>query len=88
MYCLTDFQELDPKSHLHQNPIIQHRSNVDYHPKIYSWFAQFHEGMINKAKVEYGLYLWNSVLIGDNHTDIQAGQNAGVGTNILFDEKN
>tara|TARA_B100000768_G_C11156541_1_gene322639 strand:+ start:147 stop:281 length:135 start_codon:yes stop_codon:yes gene_type:complete len=44
--------------------------------------------MINKAKVEYGLYLWNSVLIGDNHTDIQAGQNAGVRTIVLFDEKN
>ena len=45
-------------------------------------------GMINKAKVEYGLDLWDSVLIGDNHTDIQAGQSAGVRTNILFDEQN
>ena len=45
-------------------------------------------GMINKAQVEYGLDLGNSVLIGDNHTDIQAGQSAGVRTNILFDAKN
>jgi D-glycero-D-manno-heptose 1,7-bisphosphate phosphatase len=45
-------------------------------------------GMIKKAKVEYGLDLWNSVLIGDNYTDVQAGQNAGVRTNILFDKKN
>jgi D-glycero-D-manno-heptose 1,7-bisphosphate phosphatase len=45
-------------------------------------------GMINKAKVEYGLDLWDSVLIGDSYTDIQAGQSAGVRTNILFDEQN
>mgnify|MGYP006103605533 FL=1 len=45
-------------------------------------------GMINKAAMEYGLDLQNSVLIGDNYTDIQAGQNAGIRTNILFDEKN
>ena len=44
-------------------------------------------GMINKAANDYRLDLQSSVLIGDKYTDIQAGQNAGISTNILFDEK-
>lgn len=42
-------------------------------------------GMILQAAEEYGLDLGASLLIGDSHTDIQAGRAAGVGCNILFD---
>ncbi len=41
--------------------------------------------MILQAAEEYGLDLGASLLIGDSHTDIQAGRAAGVGCNILFD---
>ena len=43
-----------------------------------------HPGMIISAKNEFDLDLNNSVLIGDNITDIQSGISAGVRTNILF----
>ena len=42
-------------------------------------------GMVHMATKDYGLNLSKSVLIGDKHTDIQAGQSAGIKTNILFD---
>ena len=41
-------------------------------------------GMILQAADEFNLDLKESVLIGDKNTDIQAGQNAGVQTNILY----
>ena len=40
--------------------------------------------MILLAVKEFCLDLSTSVLIGDKYTDIQAGQNAGIQTNILF----
>jgi D-glycero-D-manno-heptose 1,7-bisphosphate phosphatase len=41
-------------------------------------------GMIYQAVNEFGIDLNKSVLIGDKYTDIEAGQNAGVRTNILY----
>lgn len=41
-------------------------------------------GMILQAQTEFKLDLANSVLIGDNASDIQAGVAAGVGRNILL----
>lgn len=41
-------------------------------------------GMINQAMKEFHVDLSESILIGDKLTDIQAGKNAGVGTNILY----
>lgn len=41
-------------------------------------------GMIRQAVNEFHLNLSESVLIGDKRTDIEAGQSAGVGTNILY----
>ena len=35
-------------------------------------------GMILKAQAEFDIDLANSILIGDNFTDMQAGQNAGI----------
>lgn len=40
-------------------------------------------GMIKQAETEFNIDLSNSVLIGDNISDIEAGKNAGIGTNIL-----
>jgi D-glycero-D-manno-heptose 1,7-bisphosphate phosphatase len=41
-------------------------------------------GMIFQAKQEYNIDLSQSVLIGDQETDIQAGKNAGINHNFLF----
>ena len=41
-------------------------------------------GMINQAVEEFHVDLSESILIGDKLTDLQAGKNAGVGTNILY----
>lgn len=43
-----------------------------------------HPGMILQAQSELTIDLARSVLIGDNVSDIQAGNAAGVGTNLLF----
>ena len=44
-------------------------------------------GMINQAQREMNLDLRSSILIGDNASDIQAGIAAGIGSNILFSQK-
>lgn len=41
-------------------------------------------GMLKQAESEYDLNLANSVLIGDRISDIEAGNKAGVGLNILI----
>jgi len=41
-------------------------------------------GMIHQAVKEFGIDLSGSVLVGDKYSDIQAGKNAGVRTNILY----
>lgn len=43
-------------------------------------------GMIEQAKKEFDIDLSKSVLIGDKLTDIEAGNNAGIPTKILFTE--
>jgi len=47
-------------------------------------FRKPNPGMINQAVEEFHVDLTQSILIGDKLTDIQAGKNAGVGTNILY----
>lgn len=42
-------------------------------------------GMIVRATKDYKIDLPNSILLGDKLTDIQAGQRAGILTNILYD---
>ena len=44
-------------------------------------------GMILDAKEEFNIDLENSVLIGDNLSDIQAGINAGIKKNILISDE-
>ena len=45
-------------------------------------------GMILKAQSEHNINLSESILIGDQITDINAGKSAGVGLNILFKNDN
>jgi len=45
-------------------------------------------GMILTAKKEFDIDLENSILIGDKISDIEAGKNAGIGLNILFNQTN
>jgi len=40
-------------------------------------------GMIFKARDDFNLNLQHSILVGDKESDIEAGSNAGVGTNVL-----
>jgi len=41
-------------------------------------------GMILQAAEEFAVDLPRSLLVGDMHTDIQAGEAAGVGRNLLY----
>lgn len=41
-------------------------------------------GMILQAQQEFNIDLANSILVGDNESDIQAGINAGVAYNLLY----
>jgi D-glycero-D-manno-heptose 1,7-bisphosphate phosphatase len=43
-----------------------------------------HPGMILQAQEELKIDLGNSLLIGDKLSDVQAGEAAGVGTNLLL----
>jgi D-glycero-D-manno-heptose 1,7-bisphosphate phosphatase len=53
-----------------------------YIDKSLEKFRKPNAGMILQAQAEFNIDLSQSVLIGDNITDIQAGLNAGVGRNI------
>lgn len=44
-------------------------------------------GMLQQAMSDFCISLGESYLIGDKESDIEAGINAGVGTNILFHKK-
>ncbi len=43
--------------------------------------------MLLKAKDEFDLDMKNSIFIGDNLSDMQAGLNANIGTLILVNEE-
>lgn len=45
-------------------------------------------GMLYEAKKDFDIDLQNSVLVGDNERDIEAGLNAGLKETYLFDEFN
>jgi D-glycero-D-manno-heptose 1,7-bisphosphate phosphatase len=52
--------------------------------KIDSPLRKPRPGMILQAADEHGIDLARSLLVGDMDTDIQAGEAAGVGRNLLF----
>lgn len=45
-------------------------------------------GLINNAVKDFNIDIEESVLIGDKHTDIQAGINAGIKNNYLIQKNN
>ena len=44
--------------------------------------------MLLRAQKDFNLDMSKSILIGDNISDIEAGKNASVKTNILLDKNN
>ena len=62
-----------------------------YHPihgignlKKESFNRKPNPGMLFDAKDKYNIDMGNSILIGDNISDMKAGENAGVGNLLLF----
>jgi D-glycero-D-manno-heptose 1,7-bisphosphate phosphatase len=56
--------------------------------KIESLMRKPNPGMLLCAEKEFNLDLSDSILIGDSHTDILAGERAGLKACILFDPNN
>ena len=52
--------------------------------RVESFMRKPHPGMLLAARDELGLDMARSVLLGDKASDIQAGQAAGVGLNLLL----
>lgn len=82
-----------------KNKFIENHASIDdtyfcpYHAihgigsyKKDSYMRKPNPGMIFKAAEKHNIDLKHSIMIGDNTSDIKAGHNAGVGTNILFNE--
>lgn len=98
LYTLNDFNLLTEwmcRKFLENDVIITKVYHSPFHPvhglgkfKRDDETRKPRPGMINLAAQEYGLCVEKSVLIGDKYTDILAGQNAGIKTNILFAETN
>jgi len=70
---------------------IEHVYYCPFHPehglahyKKESIFRKPGPGMIQQAEREFKLNLALSVLVGDKETDLEAGEAAGVGCNILY----
>jgi len=51
-----------------------------------SYMRKPNPGMIFKAAEQHNVNLKESIMIGDNISDVEAGQNAGIGINILFNQ--
>lgn len=97
-YSIDDFNNLTKwmnKKFLKHGVLINKVYFSPYHP-IYGKgkYKQDHfsrkpkPGMINQASKEFNIDLNKSVLIGDKLTDIEAGLNAGIPTNIRYMKKN
>tara|TARA_B100001093_G_C26860131_1_gene1029664 strand:- start:13363 stop:13911 length:549 start_codon:yes stop_codon:yes gene_type:complete len=98
LYSIDDFNILSKwmcDRFLEQGVLINGVYNSPYHP-IYGVGKYKKDdnsrkpksGMIYKAQEEFNIDLKKSILIGDKITDIEAGHNAGIGTNILYLDKN
>jgi len=51
-----------------------------------SYLRKPNPGMLFNAQKKYKIDLSKSIIIGDKISDVEAGQSAGLGTNILFSE--
>lgn len=93
-YTEADFHRLTAwmcERFVAENAPIDKVYHCPYHPehgigryKLDSPLRKPRPGMILLAAEEFGVDLARSVLVGDMATDIQAGQAAGVGVNLLF----
>ncbi|MCW7466191.1 HAD family hydrolase [Leptospira levettii] len=82
-WMLSEFEK--HKSHITKvffSPYHPEHANGKY--KRQSIFRKPNPGMILKAAKRYSLDLSKSILIGDQFSDIDAGINAGIKTNILI----
>ena len=70
-----------------KNIIISHVYFCPHHPSISGECdcRKPNTGMFLRAKKEYNLDLSQSIMIGDNERDIEAGLNAGLRETYLFD---
>lgn len=95
-YTLKEFEDLSVwmcEQFLLNGVIITKVYHSPFHPTYgIGVYKKDHEtrkprpGMIHLAVDEFDLDLSSSILIGDKETDIQAGNNAGVGVNILYSD--
>ena len=96
-YTLKEFEDLSDwmcKQFLGNGILITKVYHSPFHPTCgIGEYKKDHEtrkprpGMIHLAADEFDLDLNSSILIGDKKTDIQAGNNAGVGINVLYSHK-
>lgn len=69
-------------THLYYSPLLPNQKT------IHGRFARKPDpGMILAAQKDYNIELSSSVLLGDRYSDVIAGINAGIKTNILYSKK-
>ena len=96
-YTLKEFEDLSDwmrQQFLGNGILITKVYHSPFHPTAgLGLYKKDHEtrkprpGMIHLAANEFDLDLSRSILIGDKKTDIQAGNSAGEGVNVLYSEK-
>jgi len=97
LYSENDFINLMDwvkKKFIENNAVINDIYFCPYHAshgkglyKKDSYMRKPNPGMIHMAAKKHNINLKESLMIGDNISDVEAGHNAGVGTNILLNEK-
>jgi len=96
LYSEEDFMSLMDwvkKKFVENNAVIDDIYFCPYHAshgkgsyKKDSYMRKPNPGMIYNAAKKYNINLKESIMIGDNISDVEAGHNAGVGINILLNE--
>lgn len=95
-YTLKDFEDLSNwmcQKFVENGSLITKVYHSPFHPTcgvgVYKQDDETRKprpGMIYLASDEFDLDLNSSILIGDKETDIQAGNSAGVGVNVLYSD--
>ena len=73
---------------LKKGVVISKVYHCPHHPKISGECScrKPKAGMFLEAQKEFGIDMQNSIMVGDKERDVEAGLNAGVKENYLFDE--
>ncbi len=97
LYSENDFINLMDwvkKKFIENNAVIDDIYFCPYHAsqgkgfyKKDSYMRKPNPGMIHMAAKKHNINLNDSIMIGNNISDVEAGHNAGVGTNILLNER-